>query len=353
MNFKSFIILFLVMLAALYTGINGTYKYINYRFPVLFTEINNNITNSLAATSPTIPSLTPIIQNEQQAEPEEKEEETTNTESSEPVINDQVVIGKITDRFISPYSANTSYNNVFLKNNTDAQINLSELLKQKITFSIQKNSSPQVLIVHTHATESYMTEERDYYTEADTPRRLETNQNMVHIGEIFAKKLTDANIGVIHDKTLHDHPSYTGSYTRSAETINRHLKENPSIKIVIDIHRDAITDNNKTKTRPVVQFGGQNTAQVMLVMGSETGGITNFPNWTQNLALAVKYQQTMEVMYPGIARAITLNSAKYNQNLTVGSILLEVGSEANTFSEAESAAEKSATALVNLLNILK
>ncbi len=349
MNFKSFLILLLVMAAALYTGINGTYEYINYRFPVLFTEINDNITNSLMAAAPTVPTPTPIPQIQEQTDKTESE----TTENSAPVINDQPVIGKITDRFISPYGANTSYNNVFLKNNTGVPINLSELLKQKLTFTIQKNSAPQVLIVHTHATESYMTEDRDYYTEADEPRRLENNQNMVHIGEIFAKKLNEANIGVIHDKTLHDHPSYTGSYTRSAETITRHLQENPSIKIVIDIHRDAITDDNKIKTRPVVQFDGQNTAQVMLVMGSETDGITNFPNWKQNLAFAVKYQQTMEVMYPGIARAITLNSAKYNQNLTVGSILLEVGSEANTFSEAESAAEKSATALVNLLNTIK
>ncbi len=346
MDFKSLLILFLVMLAALYTGVDGAYKYINYKFPVLYTEINDNLTGNLTA-------VTPVISVPQNNEPSENTSEMSPSEEAAPVINTDTVVGKITDRFISPYGANTSYNNVFLKNNSGTDIDLSALLKQKLNFKVEKNSSPQVLIVHTHATESYMTEDRDYYTESDASRRLDTNQNMVHIGEIFAKKLESAGIGVIHDKTLHDHPSYTGSYTRSAETINRHLSENPSIKIVIDIHRDAITSEDKTKTRPVLQFDGENTAQVMLVMGSETGGITNFPKWKENLAFAVKYQQTMEVMYPGIARAITLNSAKYNQNLTVGSILLEVGSEANTFKEAESAAEKSATALVSLLNTLK
>ena len=346
MDFKSLLILVLVMLAALYTGVDGAYKYINYKFPVLYTEINDNLTGNLTAVAP-------IISMPENSEPKENASETVSSGGTAPVMGNETAVVKITDRFISPYGANTSYNNVFLKNNTGLTIDLPSLLKQRLNFKVEKNSSPQVLIVHTHSTESYMTQDRDYYTESDFSRRLDTNQNMVHIGEIFAEKLQNAGIGVIHDKTLHDHPSYTGSYTRSAETVNKHLSENPSIKIVIDIHRDAITSEDKTKTRPVLQFGGENTAQVMLVMGSETGGITNFPKWKENLAFAVKYQQTLEVMYPGIARAITLNSAKYNQNLTVGSILLEVGSEANTFSEAESAAEKSATALVGLLNTLK
>ena len=119
------------------------------------------------------------------------------------------------------------------------------------------------------------------------------------------------------------------------------------------MHRDAVSSGDSDKVKLVSKIDGRKAAQVMLVMGSETGGITNFPNWKQNLSLAVKYQQTMEVMYPGLARAITLNSAKYNQNLTVGSLLLEVGSEANTFDEAAAAAEAASAALVSLLNTQK
>ncbi|MBO5726045.1 MAG: stage II sporulation protein P, partial [Clostridia bacterium] len=98
---------------------------------------------------------------------------------------------------------------------------------------------------------------------------------------------------------------------------------------------------------------GKNAAQVMLVMGSQTGGITNYPNWKENLSLALKYQQTLEVMYPGLARAVTLNSGKYNQNLSKGSILLEVGTEANTLDEAKRGAAYAGDALVSLLNTLK
>ena len=338
MKFKGVLTLILVFVAALYTGADTFNKYIEYKFP---TDEVNAVAPNTAVSSPfvTLPlELTPTT--------------NSNSENSSAVTtaNPKAAIGKITDRVISPYGANTSYNNVYLKNNTGAKINLASLLKQPLDFKITKNEKPQVLIVHTHATESYMDEQRDYYVAEDKTRTTDKTKNMVMIGEIFASKLKAAGIGVVHDKTLHDSPSYTGSYTRSAETVEKHLKENPSIKVIIDIHRDAITSSDKTKSRPVVNINGKRAAQVMLVMGSQTGDIKNFPNWQKNLSLAVKYQQTLEVMYPSLARAITLNSAKYNQNLSIGSILLEVGSEANTFDEAKNAAEAAATALVSLLN---
>ncbi len=345
MNFKSVLFLLLVIVAALYSSFDSVLKYIDYRFPSLSTEITHSVTTNSLPSS--------VVDTNQAVTQTDKTELTKKEEASLPAATPESALGKITTRLISPYGANTSYNNVYLKNNTGVSVDLKSLIKQQLSFKISKDSSPQVLIVHTHTTESYMSEKRDYYLESDASRSTDTEKNMALIGEVFAQKLTEAGIGVIHDKTLHDHPSYTGSYDRSAETVKKHLKNNPSIKIVVDIHRDAITDSSKTKTRPIAQINGRDAAQVMLVMGSQTGGITNFPKWKENLSLAVKYQQTLEVMYPSLARAITLNSAKYNQNLTVGSILLEVGSEANTFSEAEYAAECAATALVSLLNTLK
>lgn len=342
MKFQDILTFLLVFLVALYTGADSAYKYINYRFPSLSGEIVS--TNEPTASPQPLPTVNDVPLTD-----------TTNTsESTEsnsvPAASKSEAVGKIVDRVISPYGANTAYNKVYLKNNTGTSIDLPLLLKQPLKFKIEKNDQPQVLIVHTHTTESYMNELRDFYVAADATRSTNTSKNMAYIGEIFAKKLEDAGISVLHDKTLHDHPSYTGSYDRSAETIKKNLKENPSIKVVIDIHRDAITSSNKTKSRPVVNINGKRAAQVMLVMGSQTGGITNFPNWKQNLSFAVKYQQTLEVMYPSLARAITLNSAKYNQNLTVGSILIEIGSEANTFDEAIYAAELSANALVSFMN---
>ncbi len=344
MKFQGVLTLFLVFAATLYTVADTSYKYINYKFPSLTDEIFSSVQKDNIE----VQTMTPVTDTPTNQEKQETVEKQENV--STPAVSKSDAVGKIIDRVISPYGANTSYNKVYLKNNTGTNIDLASLLKQPLNFKIEKNSKPQVLIVHTHTTESYMSEQRDYYVEEDIARRTDTSKNMAYIGNIFAEKLKAAGIGVIHDKTLHDHPSYTGSYNRSAETIKKHLKENPSIKVVIDIHRDAITSSDKTKTRPVVNINGKRAAQVMLVMGSQTGDITNFPNWKQNLSFAVKYQQTLEVMYPSLARAITLNSAKYNQNLTVGSILIEIGSEANTFEEATNAANFSADALVSLLN---
>ncbi len=273
-------------------------------------------------------------------------------EGSVPAASSGQALGKILAENISPYSANTQYNKVYLKNSTSNSIDLKSLLSSNLSFSISKNSEPQVLIVHTHTTETYMTEDRDYYTDADESRSLDESRNMIAIGNIIENKLVAAGIGVIHDKTVHDYPSYSGSYTRAYNTITGDLKTYPQVKIVIDIHRDAIS-RGSDKIKPVVNINGKQSAQVMLVMGSEGGSISNFPNWRENLKFAVKYQQTMEVMYPGLARALALNEGKYNEHITPGSILLEVGSDANTLEEAKTAAECAGNALVGLLNTIK
>ncbi len=344
MDFKGLFLIGAVLLASVYTGGVGTYRYVDYKFPEITKEIELNI-NGLPIDTP-VTDLSPVING---APIISENEENT----SLPAATAGEAKGKIISRFISPYGANTSYNHVYLKNNTGTNIDLEYLLNKKLSYVIQKNTKPQVLIMHTHTTECYMNEERDYYTESDAPRTLDNNKNMVAIGAVIAEKLRQNGIGVIHDTTVHDHPSYSGSYNRSAETVKKNLEKYPTIKIVIDVHRDAISDSTVNKVKPTVEIDGKKTAQVMLVMGSETGGVSGYPKWQDNLSLAVKYQQMMEVTYPGFARAITLNSAKYNQNITVGSILLEVGSDANTFEEAKNAAEKSAESLVALLNTVK
>ncbi len=273
------------------------------------------------------------------------------TESIEASANDQVA-GKIIEQFISPYSAKYSYNNVYMKNTSGINIDIKSELEAKLSFKIKKTSEPEVLIVHTHATECYMEEKRDYYTVGDATRTTDNNKNITHIGEIIAKKLSDAGIGVIHDRTQHDYPSYTGSYSRSEKTIKEYLAKNPSIKIVLDIHRDSITVNENDRTRPVAEIDGKRAAQVMLLMGSESGSVKNFPKWRENFRLGVKFQQTMEVMYPGLARPMVLASKLYNQNLTTGSMLLEVGTESNLTGEAEYTAELVGNALVSLINTL-
>lgn len=277
---------------------------------------------------------------------------TTSSKKETATTSAAAVKGKILTRYISPYSVKDSYSGVYLKNYTSAKVDLKELLNKKINFKINKNSEPQVLIMHTHTTESFMQTDENYYTEDFNSRSTNNNKNMVKIGGIIAKKLNDNGIKTLHDKTQHDYPEYTGSYNRAAKTINSYLKKYPSIKIVLDLHRDAISaDGGKAKL--VTEIGGKKAAQVMLVMGSQTGSIKDHPKWKENLSLAVKLQQTMEAKYPTLARPLMLMSKKYNQSLSTGSLLIEFGTDVNTLSEACYSAEMVGDSLVSLLNTLK
>ena len=203
--------------------------------------------------------------------------------------------------------------------------------------------------MHTHTTETYMTEDSDFYTSAFSSRTRETEKNMVSVGNIVADKLNAAGIKTIHDVTEHDYPNYTGSYSRAAKTITDYLKKYPTIKIVLDLHRDAVSGNDTDKVKLVTEIEGKKAAQVMLVMGSQSGGVTNFPNWKENLKLAVRLQQKIEEKYPTLARPISLMSKNYNESLTTGSLLIEFGTDANTLSEAHYSAELVGNAIAELL----
>ena len=328
-------------------------------YSCLFMDINNNVFTELQLPA-SVEKAEDNITSSQSLDNTEENKVTENNKDESKAENNQSVQtstgskvkGSIIEKHISPYSAGLSYNNVYVKNSTGLKVDIKNLLNSNLKFKITKNSKPQVLILHTHTTESFMTEDRDYYTDSDQSRRLDEKLNMVNLGNIVAKKLNDAGIKTLHDKTKHDYPSYSGSYSRAAKTINDYLKKYPTIKIVIDMHRDAISSNND-KTKVTANIKGKKAAQVMLVMGSQSGSVTNFPNWKDNLKLAFKFQQTLEVMYPSLARPLSLTSNNYNESLTKGSMLLEMGTDANTIDEVEYSAELVGNALVSLLNTLK
>lgn len=276
----------------------------------------------------------------------------TQTESTAVAASAGAVLGGISERFISPYTAKASYNGVYLKNSTDLAVDIKTLLEAPLGYKIEKNGQPQVLIIHTHTTESFMTEERDYYTDADASRSNDEGVNMIALGSIVAEILNENGITTLHDKTVHDYPEYNGSYSRAAKTITSNLKKHPSIKIVIDLHRDAIAAQNSDKVKLTTEIEGKKAAQIMLVMGSQSGSVTNFPNWQENLKLAVRLQQTIEGMYPSLARSLSLMPKNYNESLTTGSMLIEIGTDANTVEEVKYSAQLLGNALKALLNTL-
>ncbi len=284
---------------------------------------------------------------------EKTEEKKIEKEEEKPAVavSAKDVKGKVIEKYISPYTAKNSYDKVYLKNNTNLKINIKSLLESNLKFSLKKTSSPQVLILHTHATETFLDTDADVYSKSYKSRTTDNEKNMVKIGSIIAKELNDAGIVTIHAKNQHDYPEYTGSYSRAANTICSYLKKYPSIKIVLDLHRDALSVGSD-KVKLVTKINGEKAAQVMLVMGSQSGSVTNFPKWQENLKLAVRLQKIMENKYPTLARPITLNSSNYNESLTTGSLLIEFGTDANSLAEAKYSALMVADCLETLLKDL-
>lgn len=219
-----------------------------------------------------------------------------------------------------------------------------------LPFSVQVGSAePQILILHTHATETYQTHPELYYDPDFTARTRNTALNMCAVGQVMADVLNAAGITTLHDTTLHDSPSYTESYARSRATAQSYLQKYPSIQIVLDVHRDAIEDSDGTRVKPLCQIDGQDTAQVMLIAGCDNGTTAKLPNWKLNLRFAAAWQQEMAAQYPGLARPVLCGYRFYNQDLAAGCLLLEVGGHANTLAEAERAGELAAKALVSAL----
>ena len=260
-------------------------------------------------------------------------------------------VGKVIPQFISPYKSKTYYNRVYIKNRAKIDLNIEKYLNAPSPFKIKKNAEPQILIMHTHTTECYLPEDRDFYTKGDLTRTRDKNGNVTAMGKILCEKLNSAGFNTLHDTTEHDYPAYNGSYNRSGETVKKYLEKYPSIKIVIDLHRDSLAGNGTDRVKPVIEVKGKNAAQVMLVMGCGQT-VANHENWEKNFSFAVKLQQTMEVLYPGLARQLSLVSSRYNQHLTTGSILLEVGTESNSLEEAAYGVSLAANALISYLNTI-
>lgn len=165
------------------------------------------------------------------------------------------------------------------------------------------------------------------------------------MAEVFAQ----AGISVLHDRTLYDYPEYAGAYDRSLAGIDRYLKEYPSIRFVLDVHRDAIEASDGSQVKAVSEIEGQGTAaQLSLIMGSD-GGRLSHPDWMENLRLAVAVQEQALTDYPTLMRPLLLRNSRYNQHATTGSLLVEVGTAGNAPEEAELAARLFAAELAKTL----
>ena len=243
-----------------------------------------------------------------------------------------------------------SYDNFYVKNTTDYTINFEEMLSKPLPFTIEDTRRVQVLIVHTHACETYLTEDTGYYSKDYYPRTADNSKNVTSVGESVAKSLKAEGIGVVQCKTQHDNPSYDGSYDRSMESIQKYLKKYENIKVILDIHRDSIGNGGTDgKYKPTFTYNGKKAAQIMIMTGYDSDGSYNYPLWNENLIFALKVQQKAEEMFPGMTRPLYFGNFVYNLNANNGSLLIEVGTDVNTVEEAQYTGELLGKVIANVL----
>ena len=218
--------------------------------------------------------------------------------------------------------------NLGVKNETTYEPDFNSLLYAPLNFS-----SPEILIVHTHASESYKMDNTNYYFENESDRTTDINYNVVRVGDELAKELSKYGYKVTHAKDINDYPSYNKSYTKTLDVINYYLKQNKNIQIVIDLHRDSVIKSDGTKLKFLSEINGEKAAQVMIVCGTNQAGLEN-DSWQENLKFALKIQNFLENKYPGFARPLNLRQERFNTHATLGSMIIEVGSGGNTLDEA-------------------
>ena len=256
-----------------------------------------------------------LEKDEQQNEAETKEEITL---ASVKKVNTEVVTpNPITESY------NVQYGNVKIKNQTTYELT-EDMLKPDITID-NKN----ILIFHTHSCESYTSSEKYPYTQTGNYRTTDLNYTVTRVGTELENYLKQYNLNVVHNTSYHDYPSYTGSYTRSLETVENILQTTSS-NIIIDLHRDAI--GSRPDYAPTVKIGEDYCAQIMFVIGTNEGGLWH-PNWNQNLKFAVKIQEKAEEMYPGLFKPIMLTKSRYNQHTGKYANIMEVGATGNTLEQ--------------------
>lgn len=268
-------------------------------------------------------------------EPLEETPATEETTAEEPAQDTPPDDGGAVRQTITANSNTVSGSGVEVNNGTQGiTVDPAALASSVLTQTIAPASEgPQILIMHTHGSEAYTMVGDDVYVETDTSRTDDPNYNMIRVGEEMKAVFESMGFSVIHDTTLYDYPNYTGSYTRSLAGIQSMLEQYPSISVVLDVHRDALIASDGTVYKAVTQVNGEDVAQVMLVVGTNDGGLTH-PGWQDNLNLAAHIQLGMTSIEPTLARPINLRSQRFNQHLTPCSLLVEVGTSGNTLQEA-------------------
>lgn len=225
---------------------------------------------------------------------------------------------------------------------TENELNGKVLLNTNL--KLRKSDEPQILIYHTHGSEAYR-----------GSRKGRKSDTVIGVGDILTKRLEQKNIKVVHDRNIYDvkngKEERSKAYNYAATAIEKNLKKYPSIQVVIDLHRDGVNESTKLVTRQ----NGKRMAQIMFFNGmsrTATNGNIKYlknPNKQTNLAFSLQLQAQAALKYPGFTRKIYVKGYRYNLHYRGRSLLVEVGAQNNTLSEAKASMSLLAELLNNVL----
>lgn len=287
----------------------------------------------------------------------EKEQPSSAVPTNEPQSQDKAQGGSESEGDLeikainAGQNANSDTNDIKIGNHTSYSVDVNQLLSEPLTLDMSAEG-PKILIVHTHATEAYAREGAKRYNSGESDRNLDITQNVVAVGDEVERIFNEHGIETLHDKQLHDHPSFNGAYADALNSIEQYLSEYPSIRIVLDLHRDSIVYDDGTKAKLLTKIDGKSAAQLMFVVGTNEKGLYN-PDWHENLKFAVHLQDAIDQKYPNLMRRIDLRQERFNCHATHGSLIIEMGSSGNSLSEAKYGMACAAEVMADFINGLK
>lgn len=287
-----------------------------------YSETGSVVQFLLAYQLPAMKALSPLDTNNSDNPPVEIAQNTETTPEvshADTNVTTEVIPNNVPNKYTD------DYNGVEIKNGTN--YNLTEDILNCDNLDFNKKD---IMIFHTHTCESYTPTEQYSYEETGTFRSTDLNYSVVKVGDVLTEQLQSYGFNVVHDKTYHDYPAYSGSYGRSEATVKNLLNSHAGTDIIIDLHRDAIGD---TSYAPSVKIGDEVVSQLMFVIGTDGGGLEH-PNWKENLKFAIKVQEKANELYPGLFRPILLRNSRYNQQLGKAACIIEVGATGNTLEQS-------------------
>ena len=268
----------------------------------------------------------------------------TESEKSTNIIAADTVTGNVYDRQdLNDYNfCQQFYTVTSITSLTKEIFRPSEFLDKDMKIT-HDSSSPQILIFHTHSQEKFADSTDDDST------------SILGVGDYLTELLTGKGYNVIHDRSVYDYVDgkldRSKAYTYAEQGIESILESNPSIEVVIDLHRDGVADT----THLVTEVDGRQMAKIMFFNGisySNVKGNINYlynPYRDDNLAMSLQMHLIGEAYYPGFLRRNYINAYRYCLHERAQSMLIEAGAQTNTFEEVKNAMEPLADMLDKLL----